>query len=436
MKNVVVFGAGKSATHLIDYLLENAESENWQVIVADASYDMAAKKIGSHPRGKAMGLDILNDEARKKQIKSADIVISMLPAFLHGKVAEDCVVAGKNMLTASYVDDHIKSLQSAIEEKGLLFLCEMGLDPGIDHMSAMEMLDEVREQGGKITGFRSHCGGLVAPESDDNPWHYKISWNPRNIILAGKAGAHFRESGKDVHLSHRDLFTDNRLVSIPNLEELSWYPNRDSLSYESLYGLHNTPGFVRTTLRHPGFMNGWGKIIDLKLTEESPVYDTRGKSFGEVLTHHFEHFQIDPSTIVKAAPFASQWKFLELENISVPVNRDQCTPAELLQAACERKLALQPTDKDLVVMLHELEYVVNNKPHYWRASLVVTGEDSVHTAMSKTVGLPLAIACRLILNGTIQMKGLHIPVVKEIYEPVLAELATRGVQFIHSKNQG
>ena len=431
MKNVLVFGGGKSATHLIGYLLDHAEKENWQVWLADADYEMAARKMNNHPRGKAIGLDIRDSEKRRSLINASSIVISMLPPFLHGKIAEDCADAGKNLLTASYIDEQLESLRHTVEKKGLLFLCEMGLDPGIDHMSAMEMMDSIRAEGGVITGFRSHCGGLVAPESDDNPWHYKISWNPRNIIMAGKAGAHYRENGKDVHLSHSELFTDSRRVNIPGLGTLCWYPNRDSLSYEKLYGLHNTPGFVRTTLRHPQFMTAWKHIVDLQLTEETPAYNTENLSLGEAVRHHLNHYQA-PTEIITQEPFASQWKFLGFDDTAWQLDRPFSSPADLLQIACEKKLALQASDKDMIVMLHEIDYVLNNINKNKTASLVVKGDDSVHTAMSKTVGLPLGIACRLILNGTINQKGLQIPVAKEIYQPVLKELAENGIAFKHS----
>lgn len=432
MKRILVFGAGKSSSHLIAYLLEHAEKENWQVTLADANYEAAAGKINNHARGNAIGLDIQDAEQRRQQIGEADIVVSMLPAFLHIKVAEDCIAAGKNLLTASYVDDAIKALAPEVEEKGLLFLCEIGLDPGIDHMSAMEMLDEIRGNGGTVTGFRSHCGGLVAPESDDNPWHYKISWNPRNIILAGKAGAHYRENGKEVELSYNELFDASRTVNVPGLGNLSWYPNRDSLRYESLYGLNNTPGFVRTTLRHPDFMKGWKKLVDLQLTQEKPLYDSTNQSAADVLKKHFEHYQLSPDSIDTG--FKSQWDYLNLDDANRKINRESCTPADLLQLVCEDRLGLNPSDRDMVVMLHEVDYVVNNTPKSWKASLVVIGEDSVHTAMSKTVGTPLAIACRLILTGRINATGVRIPVIKEIYEPVLEELAKYGIAFQHEKN--
>jgi len=472
MKRILLFGAGKSATVLIDYLLSHAAEGEWQLMLADANLQLARSKVGHSPHGRAVSVDITQAAARANYILQADLVISMLPPALHQLVAADCVRFEKHLLTASYIDNAMRDLQDAIVEKDLLFLCEMGLDPGIDHMSAMQLIDEVRTNGGRITAFRSHCGGLVAPESDDNPWHYKISWNPRNIIMAGKAGAHYRESGEEIRVSHEKLFTPEHQVNIPGLETLSWYPNRDSLSYEPLYGLHDTPTFVRTTLRHPDFMRGWKHIIELGFTDETPVYDTTGKTLGQLFREHLQqpairhklrqimddHLQpahpvlqplgVPPSpqeegavlppsgmdadmaaNLQQAGLFWQQLLHLGITDENTQVDKGVFSPADLLQFAAERKLALAPTDKDMIVMLHELEVEMGAKMQYHASALVVKGDDSLHTAMAKTVGLPLGIAARLILNGTITRRGLHIPTTADIYEPVLKELEKNGVIF-------
>ncbi len=496
MKNILLFGAGKSATVLIDYLLENAIAENWCLTVVDADLKLAQSKIGGSERATAVSFDITNADERIKHIKKSSIVISMLPPFLHIEVAKDCVKQQKNLLTASYVDEDIKKLQKDIEDNKLLFLCEMGLDPGIDHMSAMKIFDEIHLQEGRITSFQSHCGGLVAPESDDNPWHYKISWNPRNIIMAGKAGAHYIENGEEKRLTHAELFTPERMVEIPEIGFLSWYPNRDSLSYTNLYGLQDTKTFIRTTLRHPDFMYGWKNIIDLKLTDETPQYETDGKTLYEVFKEHMDkngfgewleqkltdrfaetksmmenlmklmeaeseakdEGQETPGSFMtadengnieeiavddiknKAASFVAnklheanltlkQLFFLGLDDKDTMVNKGLCSPADILQFAVEKKLGLRSYDKDMIVMLHEIEYEVAGKKSEIKSSLVVKGENSLRTAMAKTVGLPLGIAAKLILNGTIKMSGLHIPTAREIYEPVLKELEQQGIKF-------
>lgn len=435
MKKILLFGAGKSATVLIDYLLQHAGEENWKLVVADANLQLALEKINHSPFGEAVSFDIRDANKRTEYISESDLVISMLPPVLHNTVAKDCLQLGKSLLTASYVDNEMRGIAAAIKDKGLIFLCEMGLDPGIDHMSAMKIIDGIRKKGGKITSFRSHCGGLVAPESDDNPWHYKISWNPRNIILAGKAGAHYREDDKDVQLPYEKLFIPDRLVTVPEHGSFSWYPNRDSLSYAPLYGLEDTTTFIRTTLRHPEFMYGWKNIVNLKLTDETPAYQSDGKSLQEVFQQHLSSHGFSEwmnQQIHEADLTSKQLLFLGIDDKKTLVNKGFCSAADLLQVAVETKLSLQPGDKDMIVMLHELGYEEDGKPVNIQSSLVVKGEDSVRTAMAKTVGLPLAIAAKLILKGKLKLTGLHIPTSEEIYEPVLKELAENGISFTES----
>ena len=520
-----MFGAGKSATVLIDYLLENAEKENWQLVLIDANAELAKEKIGVSIHGTPVSFDIHDEGERRKYIGDASIVISLLPPSLHYLVAQDCTGLNKNLLTASYVDENIRGLQAGIESRGLLFLCEMGLDPGIDHMSAMKMIDDIHSKNGRVISFLSHCGGLVAPESDDNPWRYKISWNPRSVVLAGKAGAHYKENGEEKRLSYEELFAAERTVEIPALGTLSWYPNRDSLSYAPLYGLEDADTFIRTTLRYADFMYGWKNVVDLKLTDETPQYKTNGKTLYEVfkehmdkngfgewleqkLTERFRQTKEMMENLVKlmeaekeaqesklnvphefmtvddkgnleeielddvknrAANFLAykmheanltlkQLFFLGLDDQLTYVNKGFCSPADVLQFALETKLSLGPDDRDMIVMMHEIKYRAGSEESSGRqrlaegaagvgsplaaeglpkaqresgvrSSLIVKGENNVRTAMAKTVGLPLGIAAKLILDGTIRLKGLHIPTKKEIYEPVLKELEFYGIRF-------
>ncbi len=496
MKKILLFGAGKSATILIDYLISNAEKEGWHLTVVDADINLAQSKIGLSPFGKAVSFDINNDADRSASISEADIVISLLPPSLHSIVAKTCIRLNKNLLTASYIDDEIRNLQPEIAGRQLLFLCEMGLDPGIDHMSAMKIFDKIRAEGGDIFSFRSHCGGLVAPESDDNPWHYKISWNPRNILLAGKSGAHYRENGEEKNVKYEELFTADRMVEIPEAGYFCWYPNRDSLSYAPLYGLENAKTFIRTTLRHPDFMFGWKNVIDLKLTDETPLYEMNGKTLMDFFKAHMEKngfgdwlqkklserfdqtkelleklmelveaekeaedsggdvdkdfmvvgkdgnlqnmdlekIKTDAAEIVahkmhEANLTLKQLFFLGMDDDETRVNKGFCSAADVMELALQKKLALQPQDKDMIIMLHEIGSEVKGHKSEIRSSLVVKGEDGLRTAMAKTVGLPLGIAAKFILNGTIQLTGLHIPTNKEIYEPVLKELEEHGIKF-------
>jgi saccharopine dehydrogenase-like NADP-dependent oxidoreductase len=372
----------------------------------------------------------------------------------------------------------------------------MGLDPGIDHMSAKRLIDDIHAEGGRITSFLSHCGGLVAPESDDNPWHYKISWNPRNVVMAGKAGAVYKQDGEVKEMVYEELFDEKRYVLLPEQDAFCWYPNRDSLSYTSKYDLEDTATFIRTTLRHPDFIYGWKNIIELKLTDEAPLYETNGKSLLQFFKEHMElngfgewlerklHDQFDSTktlltelvNLVKLEEEAAekgikpveefmlvdesgdlknvdidqlkmnaavtladrmhdanltlkQLFYLGMDDEETMINKGRCSAADVLQFALEKKLMLQPQEKDMVVMLHEIEFEKKGARYKTTSRFMLTGDDSIHTAMAKTVGLPLAVAAKLILNGTISLKGLQIPTAKEIYGPVMQELAQFGIHF-------
>ncbi|TCJ19023.1 saccharopine dehydrogenase [Flaviaesturariibacter flavus] len=496
MKKILLFGAGKSSTVLIDYLLGHALSENWTLTVVDANAALAREKIGDALGGLALSFDVSDPALREQHISDSDLVISLLPPSLHFLVAQDCLRLGKHLLTASYVDDNMRSLAEAAREKGLLFLCEMGLDPGIDHMSAMRLLDEIRQGGGKVTSFHSHCGGLVAPESDNNPWRYKISWNPRNVVLAGKAGAVFRLDGEDRRMEYPVLFAEKRFVEVPGYDPLCWYPNRDSLSYIPLYRLDDCPTFIRTTLRYPDFIYGWKNIVDLKLTDETADFDSDGKTLSDFYHQHLERHgfsgwlqqrmsdqfetskkiledlmnlvelqeEVSETADEKVEGFMmvnesgslqdvdiedlktraaetvalkmhdakltlSQLFYLGLDDKTTLINKGRCSAADVLQLALELKLALKPGDRDLVVMLHEIGYEMDGRRYLAKSSFSLEGENDHHTAMAKTVGLPLGIAARLVLNGSLQERGLHIPITPAFYKPVLAELDALGIRF-------
>ena len=352
-----------------------------------------------------------------------------MPPFLHIHIAKDCLQYGKHLLTASYADDTIKAMAVEAKNKGIIFLCEMGLDPGIDHMSAMQIIDDIKSKGGDITSFKSHCGGLIAPESDNNPWHYKITWNPRNVVLAGKAGATYKQDGAIIKEKYESLFDDERNIHTEDetVGTLSFYPNRDSIAYIDLYDLHHAKTFIRTTLRHAAFMQGWKNIIALKLTNEDVNYQSDDMSLEAFYETHFAKNEIDVNKI--AAQNKMLLQFLGLNDNNTNINKGMISAADGLQFALEKKLILSPTDKDMIVMQHEFEYTINNEPLQIISSLIVKGEDSLRTAMAKTVGLPLGIAAKLILNGSITSTGLQLPITKEIYEPVLKELATNGIIF-------
>ncbi|MEP6675598.1 MAG: saccharopine dehydrogenase C-terminal domain-containing protein [Ferruginibacter sp.] len=418
MKTILLFGAGKSATVLIDYLIAGAENNNWKIIIADVNREQILAKTNHHPATEAISLDINNSIERKALVEKATIVISMMPPALHVIVAEDCLEFSKDLLTASYVDEKLKDRSAEIESKGLLFLCEMGLDPGIDHMSAMKMIDDIKSKGGTVTSFKSHCGGLIAPESDNNPWHYKISWNPRNIVLAGKSGAVYKDENVVREISYRQIFSDSSVINIDGLKPLATYPNRDSLSYIPLYHLEDASTFIRTTLRYPVFCKAWNLIARTNLTSENSI-DVSG------LTYKKWSAPIADFVTEENRSLFSFLGFFEETNVPSAAG----SSADILQYLLETKLVMEPQDKDMIVMLHEIEYIINGKRFAIKSSLIVKGEDSLRTAMAKTVGLPLGIAAKLILDGKIKETGLRIPIDKEIYEPVLEELALNGIRF-------
>ncbi|HEX4373510.1 MAG TPA: saccharopine dehydrogenase C-terminal domain-containing protein [Puia sp.] len=419
MKNILLFGAGKSATCLIEYLINEIKINDWQLTVVDNNLELVQSKIGQAKNTNAVAINIENENARKKLVEKSDIVISLLPPTLHFLIAKDCVEFKKNLLTASYVDNNIRNLEPEVKKNNLFFLCEMGLDPGIDHMSVMQLVNKIKNENGKIISFKSHTGGLVAPESDDNPWHYKISWNPRNVVLAGSSGAVYKENGEIKNVDSENLFESCKIVEIADLGKLAYYPNRNSLNYIDLYKLDDPSTFIRTTLRYPEFCNGWKAIVAAGLTDDKKNINADKLTFKD-WSSSIDNFITEENI--------NQLSYLGLfDDEFVPSSSK--TSADVLQYLLETKLAMQPYDKDMIVMLHELEYELKNETRKLKSSLIVIGENNIKTAMAKTVGLPLGIAAKLILQKKINLTGMHIPILPEIYEPVLEELKDHGIIF-------
>ena len=433
MRTISLFGAGKSATCLIEYLGKTCDEKGWKLFVSDADISLAKSKTSHFANAKAVSFDVGDKGQRQAFIAKSDLVISMLPPSLHLLVARDCIALSKNLLMASYIDMNLRSLSDEVEKKGLLFIGELGLDPGIDHMSAMKVINQIKKEGGIITSFKSHCGGLVAPENDDNPWRYKISWNPRNVVNAGSAGAFYKKDGKITEVSYAQVFADDhQMVNVPDLGPLSWYPNRDSLSYIETYNLHGVETFMRTTLRYPEFCRGWNKIIRLDLTNRNDHEEIKNcETFADWFNLKME--KIEHDSLVNSNDFFDPEFVNQIEYISLRSKEELPEPvpdsATLLQILLEKYLVLKPGEKDMIVMLHEIEYSVNKKSKEIKSCLIVKGSDEIHTAMATTVGLPLGIAAKLILEKKITVTGLHIPVIPEIYIPVLAELELNGIKF-------
>jgi saccharopine dehydrogenase-like NADP-dependent oxidoreductase len=420
MKEILLFGAGKSATSLIQYLIGVATERDWRLVVAENNLPLAESKIGAAPCARAVAVNVSQEEQRDALVQHADIVISLLPPALHYQVALSCLKTRRNLLTASYVDESIRELAPAVRDNGLLFLCEMGLDPGIDHMSALHFIGQIKAAGDhRILSFHSHTGGLVAPESDDNPWHYKISWNPRNVVLAGSAGAKFKADGQIVTRPYSGLWEGGGSIAVSGVGPLAWYPNRDSLPYIDLYGLQEADSFIRTTLRHPDFLRAWGPIVRAGLTDDQRPIGSKVRTFADWSA---------PLLPFITADIKPLFEFLGLlEPESLPASA--ATSADILQYLLETRLAMHPRDKDMIVMQHEIGFIREGKRWREKSTLVVKGQDHLHTAMAKTVGLPLGIAARLVLEGRIDLTGLHIPIVPELYEPVLRELEEQGIGF-------
>ena len=436
-KKIFMIGAGRSASSLIQYLVNEADSNDFEITVGDRDLSLVVDKIGSNPRAQAIDFDVFNDSQRIEEIQKADIVVSMLPASLHFKVAQDCVKYGKNLVTASYVSDEIKSLDAEAKEKGVLLLNEIGLDPGIDHMSAMKIIDQIKAKGGELNSFKSFCGGLVAPESVSSPWQYKFTWNPRNVVLAGQGTAQYIRNGKYKYIPYHRLFKRTESLSILNYGDFEAYANRDSLSYIDVYGLENISTLLRGTLRRPGYCESWDLFVELGMTDDSYEMDVSGMTYLDFLNsfmkeanntsqeHLKTHFGITESVLTKF-----DWLGF-FGDTKIEIKKG--TPAQVLQSILESKWTLGVDDKDMIVMQHQFIYDLNGKEHELHSSFVTFGEDQTYTGMAKTVGLPVGIATKLILNGVITGSGVKVPVSEDIYNPVLEELEEYGIKFIEEE---
>jgi saccharopine dehydrogenase (NADP+, L-glutamate forming) len=437
MKKVLLIGAGKSSGYLIDYLLKYAVLEQFELTVADLNMEAALLKTKSLPNSKAIVLDINNTEQRHEHIKDADIVISMLPAFMHFPVAQDCVKLKKHLITASYVSPEIMSLHEEATKQDVLLLNEIGLDPGLDHLSAMKVIHQIQENGGKLTSFKSFCGGLVAPESNNNPWGYKFSWNPRNVILAGQSTAQYMIDGKYKYLPYQRLFSSAEVIEVEGYGKFDAYANRDSLSYRKLYGIEDIATMVRGTLRQHLYCEAWHVFVMLGLTDDSIQIEVpKDYTYGNFIDSFLPG--TDNDLVKRLCDFTNKSATDELINMIIwtgllgneKVGISKGSPAIILQKLLEEKWLLEATDKDMIVMQHLFEYTnSDNVSKNITSTLVVIGEDSQKTAMAKTVGLPLAMAVRRLIKGEIKLRGVQIPVLPEIYKPILQELEEYGIVF-------
>ena len=442
MKNILVIGAGRSSLGLISYLLAEAQMHGWLITVADAQPKLAEEKIAGHPNGLAVWLDVQKPNDRKDLIRRVDVVVSLLPPHLHLLVAKDCLQLNKHLLTASYVTTEMYDLDDLFKEKRLIFIGEMGLDPGIDHMSVMQKINEIKSAGGVLTALRSYTGGLVAPESDDNPWHYKITWNPRNVVTAGKGTTQYLQDGKYKYVPYHQLFRNPVPVQIEGLGTLEMYPNRDSLTYRSHYGIESIPNLVRGTLRYPGFCAAWSKLVELGLTEDTiPIIGSefmRYRDLIDAFTYGSQGSLQD--RVAKQLGIEPEGEIMQLLAwlglfSQRQIDLADATPADILETLIIDRWALHKGDHDMVVMQHEFVYQTDQSEKTHISTMITRGDGRGLTAMTKLVGWPLAIATKLIMQQKITTPGVRIPTHADIYEPVLEELVSSKVAFTESERE-
>ncbi|NNF19868.1 MAG: saccharopine dehydrogenase [Flavobacteriaceae bacterium] len=438
-RNILVVGAGKSTSHLLDYFIDKAEEKDLHITIGDLNPDQIPQEFRSNSSCTVITLDIFKEEERKKTVKDADIVVSMLPAHLHINIAKDCLAYDKHLVTASYVSDALQELDEQVKAKGLVFMNEIGLDPGIDHMSAMQVIDGIRAKGGKMLLFESFTGGLVAPESDTNLWNYKFTWNPRNVVLAGQGGAaKFYQEGTYKYIPYHKLFRRTEFMEIEGYGKFEAYANRDSLKYREAYGLQDVLTLYRGTMRRVGFSKAWNMFVQLGMTDDTyKVENSEDMTYRE-FTNLFLPYSPTDSVELKLRHYLKidqddiMWnKLVELNlfDKKKKIGLRNASPAQMLQVILEDSWTLGDDEKDMIVMYHKFGYELNGKKEQIDSNMVVTGENRRHTAMAKTVGLPVAIATLLILDKVIVTPGVQIPIKKEVYEPILSELKQHGVVF-------
>jgi len=439
---LLLLGAGRSASSLIQYLLRHAPTEQWGLTVADANPAHLAPVLAAHSEyARAVPFDAENEALLEELVGQADVVISMLPALLHPVVARACVRHGRHLATASYVSPEIRALHGEAAAAGVTLLMECGLDPGLDHMSAMRAIEHIRARGGQLTSFKSYCGGLLAPAAEaDNPWKYKFTWNPRNVVLAGQSTAKYLENGHPRFIPYQQLFARTETLAVPGYGEYEGYANRDSLSYRAPYGLDDIPTILRGTLRRPGYCAAWHALVRLGLTDDSVnLGNAETMTWTELVAAYLPaslipHLDLSLrlATYLGLNPAGEEMGRLNWLGLfsTRPVGQAHATPAQLLERLLSEKWQLQAHDHDLIVMQHQFEFELAGQARRLTSSLAVVGDDAVHTGMAKTVGLPLGMAVRRLARGEVTQRGVLIPVGADLYEPILDELAAEyGIRF-------
>jgi len=439
MRNILIVGAGKSSPYLIKYLLDKSQEQNLYLHITDVKIDHLLHYKKNNRCSVSM-INILDDTEREEYLLKNDIIISMLPARLHMILANSCLKLKKNLITASYVSDEMKSINKSVKDRNLIFLNEMGLDPGIDHMSAKKIIDKLNDNNYSVYSFKSYTGGLIAPQSDNNSWNYKFTWNPRNVILAGQGlPAKYIENKKYKYLPYNRLFENAERININEYGEFDVYANRDSLKYKEIYGLSNIETMIRGTIRKVGFPKSWNMLIRLGLTDDTfKIFDCKNLSYKDFLNCFLPYdksltVEEKVKNLLNISEEDFDWVKLNEINLfsdSKKIPFENASPAQILEHILKEAWRLEDNDKDMILMYHEFKYRDKlNKKKTIISTMGCIGEDNTFTAMAKTVGLPLAISCLMILNGQINSSGVQTPVIKEIYEPVLKELESFGIYF-------
>lgn len=440
MKRILVIGAGRSCGALLDYLQDHAKEDQFEIQIVDRDFDLANRFVKSK-NAHAVQLNIADEKQRQNLISGAQLVISMLPASLHLTVVNDCIKFGVNLITPSYISPETQALNDAAVKSDMFIMNELGLDPGIDHMSAMKMLDEIKAEGGVVTGFESFTGGLVAPESDNNIWNYKLSWNPRNVVLAGQGGAKFLHNSRPKYIPYNRLFKRTEVIDIPEYGKFEGYANRDSLKYQSTYNLHNVETMFRGTLRRMGYSRAWDCFVELGITDDTYIIDNLDTCTYRDFINMFLPYHKSDSVELKLKYYLGirqdeealfdklEWLGI-FEDKLIPITSG--TPAQVLQLIIEDKWKMEPDDRDMCVMYHKVTFRDSEGvAKECKSHMVVIG-DNKSTAMALTVGLPIGIFARRALKENLGYKGVLLPIAKDVYDPVLKELEDYGVRFVET----
>lgn len=441
MKKILVLGAGLSAKYLIHYLLKHAVENDWLVMVAEVNLALAKAAVKGNSRGTAIQFDINDELSRAEQIKNADIVVNMLPPKFQYLLALDCVHHGRYMISASYQGNSIPDLHKDARRKGILILTEMGLDPGIDLMLGMSIIEKVRLKGGKIKSFKSYGGAIPSPDSLSNPLKYLVTWNPRNVVMSGENGAQYFEKGKIKLVPYHNVFQDSWMVKVDGIGDMEVYPNRETLAYRSNFEIKHAETIIRGTIRYPGWCETWQQIVKLGIPNEHlhipDVHKMTYRDFTELFLPRDvtgSDFEARLANFLNINPTGSimgnlKWLGLFSEKVIGNVGK---TPTAVMVDLLHKKLKMEKNDRDMVILHTEAEAFYKNgknKREKTILTLIEEGEKDGFTAITKTVGLPVAIGIKLILSGKISLTGCYIPTVPEIYKPVLKELKKEGLKF-------